>query len=29
MLQGFETENKTFRCTDAAALQALIRYVKR
>jgi hypothetical protein len=29
MLQSFEIENETIRCTDASALQALIPYVKR
>jgi hypothetical protein len=29
ILQGFEIENETIRCTDASTLQALIPYVKR
>jgi hypothetical protein len=29
MLQGFEIDNQTVRCTDGSALQALIPYVKR
>jgi len=29
ILQSFEIKNQTIRCTDAAALQALIPYVKR
>jgi hypothetical protein len=29
VLQSFEIRNETIRCTDASALQALIRYVKR
>jgi len=29
ILQGFEIENDTIRCTDGSALQALIPYMKR